>query len=165
MKNTAMMRMATRSSSTASASRNTRSRFGSPRPKTASTPSAKAMSVAVGIGQPSANGVPRGQRQVDASAGTTTPATAAMAGWMAFCERVQLAGDQLVLELDGDDEEEDREESVADPVPDAQLQRARYRGSACWSSSSAGPARGVGQQEAERGGARAGGRRRCVRNG
>ena len=58
VKKNAMMRIAMRSSSTASASRKTRTRVGRNRPNTASTPSAKAMSVAVGMGQPSTVAVP-----------------------------------------------------------------------------------------------------------
>ena len=83
VKKNAMMRIAMRSSSTASASRKMRTRVGRNRPNTASTPSAKAMSVAVGMGQPSTVGVPAvNARKI--AAGTTTPPTAAIAGSSAF---------------------------------------------------------------------------------
>jgi hypothetical protein len=45
-----------------------------------------------------------------------------------FADAVQLPGDHLVLELDGDDEEEDREQPVADPVADREVERgSRHR--------------------------------------
>ncbi|CAM5726395.1 hypothetical protein SGLAM104S_02851 [Streptomyces glaucescens] len=52
MKKSAMIRMASRSSTTARVSRKARRALGSEVPMTASTASAKAMSVAVGTAQP-----------------------------------------------------------------------------------------------------------------
>ena len=88
VKNTAMSRIATRSSSTASASRKTRTPAGRARPNVASTPRAKAMSVAVGTGHPFASpssmppSAPTTPRNT--SAGTAMPPTAAMPGTTAF---------------------------------------------------------------------------------
>lgn len=59
VKKTAMIRMANRSSTTASVSRKARSALGSDVPMTASTASAKAMSVAVGTAQPDRSRRPR----------------------------------------------------------------------------------------------------------
>ena len=53
MKNTAMITITIRSSTTASVSRNARSAVGRLEPTTASTASANAMSVAAGTAQPS----------------------------------------------------------------------------------------------------------------
>lgn len=58
VKNTAMIRIAKRSSTTARVSRNARSADGSEVPMTARTASAKAMSVAVGTAQPSVEPLP-----------------------------------------------------------------------------------------------------------
>lgn len=59
VKNTAMIRMANRSSTTARVSRNARRADGSEVPMTARTASAKAMSVAVGTAQPLIEPSPR----------------------------------------------------------------------------------------------------------
>ena len=115
------MRIAMRSSSTASASRKMRTRVGRNRPNTASTPSAKAMSVAVGMGQPSTVGVPAvNARKI--AAGTIDAADRGDRGQQRLRERVELADDELALQLDGDDEEEDREQPVADPVPGREVE-------------------------------------------
>lgn len=80
VKKTAMIRIANRSSTTASVSRKARRADGSDVPMTASTASAKAMSVAVGTAHPSSDPPPATLTSTYTSAGTAIPHTAATTG-------------------------------------------------------------------------------------
>lgn len=80
VKNTAMIRIAKRSSTTASVRRKARRAEGSEVPMTARTASAKAMSVAVGTAQPPSEPPPTTLTSAYTSAGTAIPHTAAMTG-------------------------------------------------------------------------------------
>ena len=76
-------------------------------------PTANAMSVAMGTPHP-ARRRPPAQDQEE-QAGTATPPSAANAA--ARGARVaQLAGDELALDLQADDEEEQRHQPVVDPL-------------------------------------------------
>ena len=107
--------MAPMSSTIASVSRNSLRLAGTRGPSSASTPTANAMSVAIGIAQPSSPSPPT-LMATNRSAGTTMPPTAATAGSAARLAVAQLAGDQLALDLEPDDEEEDGHQRVVDPV-------------------------------------------------
>ncbi len=97
---------------------------GSPLPNTASTPRAKAMSVAVGIGQPRAESVPAANDEEDRDRDDHA-AGRGDRRLQRLARGVELAARQLELQLDRDDEEEDRQQAVLDPVPDRHLEDAR----------------------------------------
>ena len=59
------------------------------------------------------------------SAGSATPPSAAIAGSAAARAVAQLADDELALDLQPDDEEEDRHQPVVDPVAQVEVQRRR----------------------------------------
>ena len=81
------------------------------------------MSVAVGIGHPDDGVRSRGDREVDRDRHDD----AARRGdrrLQRLARGVELAAGELELQLDGDHEEEDREQAVLDPVRDRQLEDA-----------------------------------------
>ena len=78
-------------------------------------PSANAMSVAAGTAQPCiATASPR-LIQAKIAAGTATPASAHATGSATLRQRGQLPGQRLALELQRDQQEEDRHQAVVDP--------------------------------------------------
>ena len=124
VKKTAMIRIANRSSTTASVSRNARSAPGSAVPMTASTASANAMSVAVGRPSPERTAAGDADQRVDERRDGHA-AERGDDGERGGGGGPQLAGDELALEFDAGDEEEDGEQSVGRPVRDGQVQPER----------------------------------------
>jgi hypothetical protein len=100
----------------ASATRNVLRDPGTARPSTAHTPIAKLISVAEGIAQPrSASALPRFQRHIDGGRHHETPDRRdhRQRRLPHTCERA-LAG--LALDLEADEQEEDRHQPVVDPM-------------------------------------------------
>ena len=109
------------------------------------------MSVAVGIGQPSTVAVPAVKREEDRG-GHDDAAERGDRGQQRLRERVELADDELALQLDRDDEEEDREQPVADPVPGRQVEpEPRHVEVGVLHVDDGGPERQVRDDEAEHG--------------
>ena len=118
-----MMQIATRSSTTARVSRNSRSADGRREPTTASTATANAMSVAVGIAQPRI--VSAARAQVDQHVEQRRhrhPAERRRDRHDRAVQAPQVARDELLLQLQADQEEEDRQQAVRRPVPQAQVE-------------------------------------------
>ena len=105
------------SSTIASASRNSFAPTGTRLPSSAITPTEKAMSVAIGIPQPGASAGPlvHHERHVDEGR-DDHPAECGHRRKGRLLDGVQLADDQLALDLETDDEEEDRHQAVVDEV-------------------------------------------------
>ena len=103
------------SSTMASAVRNTLRATGTRSPSSASTPRAKAMSVAIGMPQPATPSRPRVEGQVD-QRGNHRPAQGGGDGQRRAAHGGQLAHEHLALDLQPDDQEEDRHEPVVDPM-------------------------------------------------
>ena len=116
-----MIAIAAMSSTIAIVSRNSLAPAGTRSPSSASTPIAKAMSVAAGSAQPAVSPLPAVIAR-NSSAGSATPPAAAIAGRSAARAVAQLAGDQLALDLQPDDEEEHRHQPVVDPMTQVQVQ-------------------------------------------
>ena len=85
------------------------------------------MSVAAGIAQPRRAVAAGDERDEDQRPAATTPPTAASAGSAAARAVAQLAVDELALDLEPDDEEEQRHQPVVDPVVQVESGRARAR--------------------------------------
>ena len=85
-------------------------------PSRLTTPTAMAMSVAIGMPQPSRAGPAGVDRDVDRAPARACPPTAAIGGQRRPARLAQLALDELPLDLQPDDEEEDRHQPVVDPL-------------------------------------------------
>ena len=81
------------------------------------------MSVAVGIGHPVSGSDPGGEREVDRDRHDHA-ARGGDRGLQRLARGVELPARELELQLDGDHEEEDREQPVLDPVRDRELEDA-----------------------------------------
>ncbi len=104
----------------ASEVKNTLSEFGILDPNNDSTPSAKAMSVAVGIAHPRHVS---GLCQLMAkkiSAGASIPPSAAMQGNARRGPAVEFPDEDFALDLEPDQQEEQRHQPVIDPMQDAE---------------------------------------------
>ena len=77
-------------------------------------PTANAMSVAIGMPQPEAVGVPALKRGID-ERGHDHAAGGRDDGQRRILERRQLAHQNLALELEADEQEEERHQPVVDP--------------------------------------------------
>ena len=112
-----MTTIAPMSSTIASASRNNLSDGATRLPRRLSTPTAIAMSVATGMPQPSPPDAARVEAQVDHR--RHHHAAEGRDGWRRRLPAVaQLALHQLALDLQADDEEEQRHQAVVDPLLD-----------------------------------------------
>ena len=108
------------SSTMASASRNSLSDDGTRSPSRLSTPTAIAMSVAIGMPQPSRPVTAGVDGEVDQRR-DDHPADGGDRRHRRLPAVAQLAVDQLALDLQADDEEEDRHQPVVDPLPQVEL--------------------------------------------
>ena len=108
--------MAPMSSTIASVSRNSFRLDGTRGPSSASTPTANAMSVAIGIAQPSSPLPPSVDGHEERAPGPPCRRARRSAGSAARLTVAQLAGHELALDLEPDDEEEHRHERVVHPV-------------------------------------------------
>ena len=117
-----MMLMAIRSSTTASVSRKIRSALGRCEPMIASTATAKAMSVAVGIAQPRKRfRAGEVDQRIDNCRDRHT-SDCRRDGHHGFAELAQVSGHELTFELQPHQEEEDRQQTIGCPGPQAQFQ-------------------------------------------
>ena len=91
--------------------------------RSASTPTANAMSVAAGIAQPLASGVPA-QMARKIAAGSDDAAQRGEHRERRRAALAQLTESELALDLQADDEEEDRHQRVVDPVAQVELEHA-----------------------------------------
>ncbi len=82
------------------------------------------MSVAIGMPMPACVGVPALSAKW-ISAGATMPPTAANIGSSAFLQVRELAAVELALELEADEQEEDRHQPVVDPVLEGETAELR----------------------------------------
>ena len=114
------------SSTMASVSRNSRRSSGIDGATRARTPSAKAMSVAIGMPQPPGSG-PDGLSARKSSGGYDHAAHGCDDRQRRLTAILQLAEQQLALDLEADDEEEDRHQPVVHPVPKVELERRSGR--------------------------------------
>ena len=110
-----MTMIAPMSSAIASATRNTFRPGGTRSPSSAITPMAKAMSVAIGMPQPCGAGSSRVERQVDQRRNDHAADRREDRQHRLAANR-QLADEELALDLEPDDEEEERHQQVVDPV-------------------------------------------------
>ena len=148
-----MIVIANRSSTTAKVSRNVRNAAGRWVLMTARTASAKAMSVAVGIAQPCSAPPPRVRVDEHEQDRRARHAPEGGDDWQCRSSRVaQVAGDELALELQSGHEEEDRQQPVAGPRAQrqVQVQRLGTDGGVAQSRVGVGPRR-VGPHQGDRG--------------
>ena len=120
-----MIATAPRSSAMATVVRNSFSEVGTRVPSRASTPIAKAMSVAAGIAQPRAQRrIAAGDAEID-QGGHAMPAAAAISGSRRRSQVGEIAVEELALDLQPDEQEEQRHQAVVDPELGRSSARAR----------------------------------------
>ena len=113
----------------AAAVRNTRSSTGTRRPIIAMMATAKAVSVAIGTPQPCCQG-PAGINSRYSVAGTTMPPSAAAIGNAAERRCAEPADGEFALDLQANDQEENGQQRVVDPVRKRHFERMGAKGEA-----------------------------------